>query len=340
LSEPIAVQAESTTQTDKRDTNKRLKGVMAQTESEARIVLAVDGGGSKTAAILARSDGAVLGRGTSGASNHQSVGIRNAEHELTLAIDRAFADAGMTRTPVAAACLGLSGVDRPEDLELTQSWLDRTLPGTNAMIANDAHLVLAAGTPEGWGIALICGTGTICFGCDPAGKRARSDGWGHLLGDDGSGYFLGRAALRAVMRAYDRRGPNTALTDAVLTHWSLSEPERLLYRVYHEGVTTTEIAALARLVSAAAEEGDGVALAIVRDAGCELANTVRSVAQVLDQDSPVPTALAGGAITKGVLIRQAFLEEVQALGLKLGPIECVDQPVVGALRLALRMLGE
>ncbi len=313
---------------------------MTQRASVESLVLAVDGGGSKTATILARSDGTVIGHGSSGASNHQSVGIENAERELTLAVDRAFSDAGMERTAVAAACLGLSGVDRPEDLALTESWLERTLPGTNAMIANDAHLVLAAGTPDGWGIALICGTGAICFGRNPAGKKARSDGWGHLLGDDGSGYYLGRAALRAVMRAHDRRGPNTVLTDAVLAHWSLSEPERLLYRVYHEGVTTTEVAALARLVSAAAEEADAVALEIVQKAGCELANTVRTVAQAIGCDRPIPTALAGGAITKGVLVRQAFLAEIDALGLELEPVQCVDQPVIGALRLALRMLDK
>ncbi len=313
---------------------------MTHTEGVERLVLAVDGGGSKTAALLARSDGTIIGRGASGASNHQSVGIPNAERELTLAVDRAFSDADMERTAVAAACLGLSGVDRPEDLALTQAWLERTLPGTNAMIANDAHLVLAAGTPDGWGIALICGTGAICFGCDPSGKQARSDGWGHLLGDDGSGYYLGRAALRAVMRAHDRRGPYTVLTEAVLAHWSLNEPERLLYRVYHEGVTTTEVAALARLVSSAAEEGDAVALEIVQQAGRELANTVRSVAQAIGYDSPIPTALAGGVITKGVLIRQTFLAEIDALGLELEPVQSVDQPVIGALRLALRMLNE
>jgi N-acetylmuramic acid 6-phosphate etherase len=322
------------------DTDIRLTETMTHTETAGHLVLAVDGGGSKTASLLARSDGTVIGRGAAGASNHQSIGIQNAERELTLAVDRAFADAGMKRATVAAACLGLSGVDRPEDHLLTQSWLDRTLPGTNAMIANDAHLVLAAGTPDGWGIALICGTGAICFGRDPEGRKARSDGWGHLLGDDGSGYYLGRAALRAVMRAYDKRGPDTVLTDAVLAHWTLSEPERLLYRVYHEGVTPTEVAALSRLVSSAAEADDAVALKIVREAGYELANTVRSVAEAIGFEGPIPAALAGGAITKGTLIRQAFLEEISELGLELDPVECVDQPVVGALRLALRMLDE
>lgn len=313
---------------------------MEQKDLTEQLVLAVDGGGSKTASILATADGTIIGRGTAGASNHQAIGIDNAERQLTLVVDRAFADAGRTRGPVAAACLGLSGVDRPEDLALTQSWLDRTLPGTNAKIANDAHLVLAAGTPDGWGIALICGTGAICYGRDLDGKQARSDGWGHILGDDGSGYYLGRAALRAVMRAHDGRGSQTRLTDAVLAHWSLSEPERLLYRIYHEGATSTEIAALSRLVEEAAEASDAVALDIIRQAGHELAITVRSVALALGFEGAVPIALAGGAITKGKLIRQAFLEAVAGLGLALDPIECVDEPVVGALRLALRMLDE
>ena len=135
---------------------------------------------------------------------------------------------------MAAVGLGLAGVDRPEDRALFEGWAAGRFGGAPVVIANDAELVLAAGTPDGWGIALISGTGSIVFGRSPHGEMARAGGWGHILGDEGSGYAIGVEALRAVMRAFDGRGPATALTDAVLLHWSLKTPPDLVGRVYRD----------------------------------------------------------------------------------------------------------
>ena len=140
------------------------------------------------------------------------------------------------------------------------------------------------------------------------------------------------------MRAFDGRGPATALTDAVLAHWSLKTPPDLVGRVYRESGGTTELATLAALVDAAAGDGDAVAVDILRVAGRELAITVQAVAQHLELPMPAPCALAGGVIVRGQVVRTAFLTAADALGLRLDPITPVTEPALGAVRLAADLL--
>jgi N-acetylglucosamine kinase-like BadF-type ATPase len=304
------------------------------------LILGLDGGGSKTLALLADATGRVLGRGTSGSSNYQNIGAEAAWAALDGAIAAAFADAGRPPDPLAAVCLGLAGVDRPEDRTLFEGWAAERFGGAATIIANDAEIVLAAGTPDDWGVAVISGTGSIVFGrhATRAGAMARAGGWGHILGDEGSGYAIGIAALRAVMCAFDGRGPQTALTAAVLAHWGLSAPPDLVGRVYREEIGATDIAGLARLVDAAAGAGDPVARGILRDAGRDLAITVEAVVRQLDLAAPTPCALAGGVVVHGAQARAAFLAAAAERGLDLHPLTPVEEPARGAVRLAADLL--
>src|SRR5262245_58880847 len=219
-------------------------------------LLGVDGGGSKTVALLADSAGRVLGRGAAGASNYQAIGAARACGAIEQAALAAFAVAGIVPGRVGAVCLGMAGAGRPDDQALFRGWAVVQWPGALVSIVNDAELALAAGTPDGWGVALICGTGSIAYGRDRAGRVARAGGWGPLMGDEGSAYAIGLAALRAVARAADGRGPATALTRAVLDRWSLADLQALIRRVYREAAAPADIAALAALVEAIAAGGD------------------------------------------------------------------------------------
>jgi N-acetylglucosamine kinase-like BadF-type ATPase len=316
------------------------------TRPRGGLLLGIDGGGSKTVALLADLDGRVLGRGVAGSSNYQAAGAQAAQTALDQAIAAAYANARLpgpawpqASDAISAACFGLAGVDRPEDRDLFEAWTADRLPHARVVIANDAELVLAAGTADGWGCALISGTGSIVYGRDPAGRTARSGGWGHLLGDEGSGYAVGLAALRAVMRAFDGRAPSTELTAAVLSHWSLAKPTDLVGRVYRESLTPGEVAGLAPLVDAAAAGGDAVAQAIVDEAGGELALAVAAVLRGLRLTGPTPCALAGSLIVKGHAVRAAFMAAAQRLGLQLAPIAEVHEPAQGAVRLAQSLIG-
>ena len=299
------------------------------------ILIGIDGGGSKTTALIADRDGNILGRGLSGPSNYLVIGAEAAYAALDVAVDVA---AGGQPVQPAALCLGMAGAARPADQAALRAWADARFPGAPVVITHDARLALAAGTPEGWGIAVLCGTGAMVYGEDSRGQVARADGWGYLLGDDGSAYAIGRAALRAVARAADGRGPQTALTEPILEHWALAQPQDLIGYVY-KSAQRTDIAALAALVQAVALQGDAVAGAILQDAGQELAVAVEAVARRLTLTGAIPCALTGSVILKGQSVRAAFVAATVERGLTLSPLTPVHEPAQGAIRLAKALLS-
>jgi len=301
-----------------------------------KLLLGIDGGGSKTLALIADESGNVIGRGSAESSNYHSVGREKAFESLHNAIRFAFEDATLNPQKFRAACIGLAGVDRPQDRAVIESWVKENLPDTPTKIVNDAELVLAAGTPDGWGVAMICGTGSIVYGRSQNGETSRAGGWGYLLGDEGSGYRIGLAALQAIARSHDGRDENTALQSLILNHLSLNSPADLIKYIYRERVPTAEIAALASFVEEAADGGDAVATKILQEAAHELSLTVNSAVRRLRMTGAIPCAQAGGVITRGKIIAAMFRQSAHAMGLALHPIQPVLEPAQGAIRLAIQ----
>jgi len=299
------------------------------------LFLGIDGGGSKTHALLADHAGNVLGSGTAPSSNYQAVGMAAATTAVQQAIAAARADARIDlQTEIAAACVGLAGVDRAGDRALWEAYLAREPVARRIVLRNDAELLLAAGTPDGWGVALICGTGSICYGCAPDGRTARAGGWGYLLGDEGSGYDIARGALRLVTQTADGRAGAHTLLQAVLDHWQLAQPVELITHVYRPGVGRADIAPLAGVVVALAAAGDPYAVEIVLHSARELARLIRAVVGKLHLDAP-PLALGGGVLGASTVLQRAVLGHV---GVVLGPAQYVAQPAHGAIVLAQRVL--
>jgi N-acetylglucosamine kinase-like BadF-type ATPase len=204
-------------------------------------------------------------------------------------------------------------------------------------LVNDARIVLATGTPDGWGLVVISGTGSIAYARSPQGQVMRSGGWGYLLGDEGSGYDIGLRALQAVMRASDGRGESTVLENAILTEWGLRRAEDLVRKVYG-GLPRAEIARLSEIVERCAGAGDRVSTAILEGAGAELSAAAVAVVHRLGLINPVPAAFTGGVLVNGARIRQSLLREASEHGLVLEPVSLVTEPARGAVRLALEML--
>jgi N-acetylmuramic acid 6-phosphate etherase len=312
-----------------------------------RLLLGIDGGGTHTVALLAHVAAAggtathtVLGRGEAGPSNLQAVGPERALQALDEAVGRAFIAAGRGRCPVAVASFGLAGGDRPADQALIQEWARRVGLAGRVLVTNDAAPLLAAGTPQGWGVALIAGTGSIAYGRNATGVTARAGGWGYLLGDEGSGYALALAGLQAVVRAADGRGKMTSLTERLLGHWGLRQPQELVPAVYRSGRDRAALAALGPLVLAAAEEGDAVAAELVTQAAGELAGLVAAVVRQLGlPPQEVPLALAGGLLVHSIPYRQAVLRGLASLALYADPVTPVPEPAEGALRIAQEVVG-
>ena len=291
--------------------------------------LGVDGGGSKTLAVIVDAAGVERGRGSAGSSNHQAVGIEAAVANLRQATDVAAHAASCSRPP-ESAWLGLAGVDHAGDIALL--WPHVESLAAQVRLTNDAELVLS-GLELQIGVALIAGTGSIALGRDAAGHSARASGWGHILGDEGSGYDLGRQALQAAVRAADGRGRPTLLLQAILDDWALSEPELLLQRVY-QGSDKAAIARLAPLVLRCAEAGDAVACAIVRRAALELAVAAQTVSRRLGfAAEPLPVALGGGLLVHDELYRREVLRHLERRQ-PLGCIAVVREPALTAARAA------
>ncbi len=305
------------------------------------LVLGIDGGGSKTAAWLARcgSDGepVVLGRGGAGASNPMVVGEAEALASMSGAVAEAQRSAGLDEGRVAAAVVAVAGSDRPQTREPILRWAQQRV-AHQVRVVHDAAPVLAAGSPDGWGVALISGTGSFGYGEDRGGRSVRVGGWGYLLGDEGSGYAIALAALRAAAKAADGRGPATRLLLDFQTHFECREPLELIGAVARIAQDRAAIALLAGYVFSAAAAGDPVAGELVGDAADELAIVVRAVASALGfAAGAFPLALAGGVLLGESGLRESVIARVQQLGLDPAPIALVPEPVAGAVRLAARL---
>jgi N-acetylglucosamine kinase-like BadF-type ATPase len=276
----------------------------------------------------------VIGRGEAGPSNLHGVGPERAFAALESAVSGAFRAAGRPRARVGAAYLGLSGAGRPHEQAIVREWAERFRLADCVTVGGDAELLLAAGTPSGWGIAVVAGTGSIALGRSADGCSARAGGWGPTLGDEGSGYALATAGLRAVARSADGRGPATAMTESFLRRFDVRSAQDLIPKLRHECWDRPALAALAPLVLEAAEAGDPAARAIVDAAADELAIAAASVARQLDLGGPVPLAFAGGLMLGSTSYQSLVLEALSKAGVMTEPVALVSEPAEGALRLA------
>jgi N-acetylglucosamine kinase-like BadF-type ATPase len=183
---------------------------------------------------------------------------------------------------------------------------------------------------------IISGTGSIAFGRTGRNQAARAGGWGHILGDEGSGYWIGRQALRAVARAADGRGPATALTHRVLNHFAVQQAADLIGEVYDRQLRHHTLAQLARVVQQARDEGDEVATQILEQAAHELVRAARSVVERLHmRDEAFSFVLAGGVFTGVPWLADELSRRLPGLAAR-GDVRRLEvEPALGSVRLAL-----
>jgi N-acetylglucosamine kinase-like BadF-type ATPase len=307
-----------------------------------RLVMGLDGGGTKTVAWLAAHRPGqlpdVLGKGLAGPGNLRAVGFELACAHLLEAVRAAVADAQLEGAPLAAACLALAGAGRESDRARVLTWARSQSLAVVVDVVNDAEPLLVAGTPESWGIALIAGTGSLAYGRDAQGIAARVGGWGYLFGDEGSGYAVATAGLRAAAQAADGRGAATSLLPRLLERLAVSRPEQLVEAVYQGPSDRRRIADLAPVVVEAALEGDAVAEQLVHAAAYELAKMVAVLSQRLQlPGESIPLALAGTWLLRSSLLQSRLLQQLcDSFGLQ-PLVQSVPEPVWGAVLLASRL---
>ncbi len=313
-------------------------------------IVGVDGGGTKTTAVVTDATGAVIGLGRGGAGNYQTIGLDNATDAIASAIVGAIQEAASTGGIAPAdldneliVVLGLAGADRPRDKANLQKALMAKLPAKPRylVIENDARIALAGATGGKPGVVLIAGTGSIALGIDEQGQTIRCGGWGPILGDEGSGYAMGKAALIAVMRDYDGRGPSTTLKTRILAHLGITSPEELVHLVYQGPLQRPEIAKLTELVLEEAANGDEVSQAIVLQGAQELVELITAVVSRLGwQNMPALIAGIGGLMQPGNLLWdriQTLLAESCPLSRMIPPLL---PPHLGAVLLGRNHLAQ
>jgi N-acetylglucosamine kinase len=300
--------------------------------------IGVDGGASKTAAIVVDENGGVLGRGLAGGSNHLRVGIEEATRNVERSVNMALVEAGIAIRNVEYAYCGIAGADHPVHRQRVIEALKIFLPRGNFIVDTDARIALTGAVGFGAGIAIVSGTGSVAFGRNTAGEEARSGGWGPTLGDEGSGYWIAREGLTAIVRAFDGRGFATRMTDILCNEYALCSPEDLPKFVYAATTQAGDIARYGKLVIECARAGDNVALDILSRAGSELAECVLAIARRLHMtDSEFPVAYIGGAFNAGELLLAPMRLRIERDAPGASLMQPQRPPVEGAAMMAMKV---
>jgi len=309
-------------------------------ELDPELILGVDGGASKTVAILGRlgkKDFTILGRGEAGASNPRAVGFSAASLAIEVAVGLAFTQAKVPFSKVGVLVAGVAGAGRDEEkskMELALKKLANTV-----FITSDAALILEEGLLEGWGIAVISGTGSMVLGKDKQGNLIRSGGWGNILGDEGSGFSVGMEALKLLTRIADGRAEDSILKDIILKHLKINNIEEIVGLLAENKLSKKVIASIAPLVLQAHCTGETQATTLLSKEAELLADCVNAVyIQMKLQGESVPLTLAGGMIRQSMEFRELFLNRLESKGIKLAMLTIVHEPGLGGLRLASQKL--
>jgi len=300
--------------------------------------LGVDIGGTKSHALVANGDGSVLGLGEAGAGNHEVVGYEGLSAALQQVTTRALVAAGIANHQLSGAGFGVAGYDWPSELAPTCSAIDQLGLNCPYEVVNDTLVGLVAGASQGWGVAVVAGTGNNCRGRDLQGREGRITGNGGWFGEyGGAGELVGKA-LQSVAYEWSSRGPATALTPAFLSLTGAGSIEDLLEGLVMERYWLNSSAA--PLVFQVAAQGDPAAIEAVRWAGSELGESAKAVIRQLDlQHQEFEVVLVGSLYEGGSLLLDAMRQTIHELAPKAKMVRLTAPPVVGGVLLGMQAAG-
>ena len=303
-------------------------------------VIGIDGGGTKMHLVAADRQMNILFETFGGSSNLTSLSAKAVQQNLCDLLDRFFSESGLRRSDCRCVCLGSAGAGRDSARIQLAAMLREAGADGEIFITNDAESALAGGSETGDGILLIAGTGSICFGKNRRGETWRTGGWGHIAGDEGSGYDMACKILRAVVRGADGRGGPTILTELVKEYWELENMDGLMDAVYRSGKGKSEIAALASLCETACEKGDKAAFQIVESCAEELAEMAAVTAERLwGSEESVPCIYAGGLLEKSAHLRQCLQSSLLQKRPNLKLQFCMHDAAWGCASMAWKQIG-
>jgi N-acetylglucosamine kinase-like BadF-type ATPase len=306
------------------------------------LLLAVDGGGSKTDVLVCDDTGAVLGQARGLGTNHQTYGLTESVRRLDELVADARASAGLADADrIALAAIYLAGADLPEELTMLTDAVTEAGWADKSIVDNDTLALLRAGTESPDAVAVVCGAGINCVGRAADGRTVRFPALGTLTGDWGGGDELGAAALWHAVRAEDGRGPSTALTSAVAEFFELSSAAEVAAAAHLDSVVAARLGLLTPVLFEVARSGDEVARSVVVRQGEEVALMAIAALRRLDlAGRPSTVVLGGGVLRSRDVLLYEVIQERLAESAPLAEITVVtDPPVVGSALLGLAELG-
>jgi N-acetylglucosamine kinase-like BadF-type ATPase len=298
-------------------------------------VVGVDGGGSKTHAVIMEVNYRVLGEGAAGPSNPLRVGVVSAAAAIGEAIDKACVAAQVRRTDLVAAEIGLAGARRSElRARMKDALANLEVPGIE--VVSDADIALYGATNAEAGLVVVAGTGSVCCGINARSKRICAGGWGPVAGDEGGGSWIARRALQAIAHASDGRGPGTSLTSAACSYFHVTAPDDLSTAIYAPTITNERLAGFGKHVIKAAKGKDRVARQIVAEAGTELGIAAAAVIRNLKMDNErFQVAYVGGVFdAAGELALGPMREEIKKVAPRAYLAPPRFAPAIAAARMA------
>ena len=294
------------------------------------IYLGIDGGATKTTCAV--GDGkSVLGMATAGGSNVIRLGEARAREGLHAAVRQACVAASVDPAQIECACVGASGAGRAEVSDLVARMMAE-LVSCRVQVVGDTVIALQAAFGSGPGVVTCAGTGSFAYGRDASGHNSRAGGWGFAVSDEGSGQWIGRTAVGAVLRAQEN-GERPGLLAAIEKAWQATSLNDLVRMA--NASPPPDFSALFPLVLSAANSGDAVARTVLTRAGTELAELPRRVMRRLFSGAgSVPVAMVGGVFRQSALVRQVFYNNLVPEFPNATVNPTVVEPVLGALELA------
>ena len=307
------------------------------------IYLGVDGGGTKTEAVLIDDKGQIVGQGQAGGSNPAVFGIKKSLDNIATAIKKTIKN--FPGTAGIPACLAIAGVNTKKEAEnfrkaaLAHSKLSKII-SKNSIVVNDTQAALRAGTNEKNAIVLIAGTGSNCFGVNESGQIAKSGGRDFILSDEGSGYAIGLSVLKGVTKMSDGRASMSVLKDLLFSQLKINSIDQLTEIVNSKPWNKTDIANVAPLAEKAVQKGDRLASEIIKTAAGELGMLIKAVAEKLDLKNKEYTIVTTGSVFN---IQKILDENLKKDVLKFSPYAVFVKPKVdsatGAALLAKELKG-
>ena len=300
------------------------------------LLAGVDGGATKTVAVVGRLDGTLLGSARAPPSNYHNVGVKKAAKSIRASVSVACRRASAPARNLETVVMGLAAMDSPRDFLVGRKVANLTHLGKRRIVKHDSVIALYAATLGRPGIVVNAGTGSFAAGIDANGRVIRAGGWGNIIDDEGSAYDVGKLAIRAALRALDGRGRKTAILKMLVPRLKLRTLEDVVHEVHEKPMSVEEIAAISRLAAQAALKGDRVARDILAQEGRALASLVSAIARRLNMTRDKPDIYCtGGLFRAGAAVLDPFRRELRKNVRRFAIRRPSFEPVVGAFILAL-----